>query len=50
MFLDNEPFYYICFRTLKLTTPTYEDFNHLVSASMRGVTTSIRVPGQLNSI
>ena len=24
--------------------------NHLVSASMRGVTTSIRVPGQLNSI
>ena len=49
MFLDNETLHYICFRTLKLTTPTYEDFNHLVSASMSGVTTSIRFPGQLNS-
>ena len=47
--LDNETLYYICFRTLKLTTPTYEDLNHLVFASMSGVTTSIRFPGLLNS-
>ena len=34
--------------TLKLTTPTYGDFNHLVSASMSGVRTCIRFPGQFN--
>jgi len=38
----------ICFRTLKLTTPTYGDLNHLVSAAMSGVTTCLRFPGQLN--
>merc|ERR1712135_174769 len=48
MLLDNEALYDICFRTLKLTTPTYGDLNHLVSASMSGVTTCIRFPGQLN--
>merc|ERR1712072_328120 len=32
MVLDNEALYDICFRTLKLTTPTYGDLNHLVSA------------------
>ncbi|KAI8846628.1 Tubulin/FtsZ, GTPase domain-containing protein [Chytridium lagenaria] len=31
--IDNEALYDICFRTLKLTTPTYGDLNHLVSAS-----------------
>ena len=41
--------YDICFRTLKLTTPTYGDLNHLVSATMSGVTTSLRFPGQLNA-
>merc|ERR1712232_653052 len=35
-------------RTLKLTTPTYGDLNHLVSAAMSGVTCCIRFPGQLN--
>jgi tubulin beta len=40
--------YDICFRTLKLTTPTYGDLNHLVSACMSGVTCSLRFPGQLN--
>jgi tubulin beta len=30
--IDNEALYDICFRTLKLTTPTYGDLNHLVSA------------------
>ena len=38
----------ICFRTLKLTTPTYGDLNHLVSAAMSGVTCCLRFPGQLN--
>ena len=38
----------ICFRTLKLTTPTYGDLNHLVSAGLSGVTCCLRFPGQLN--
>ncbi|VDN32219.1 unnamed protein product, partial [Cylicostephanus goldi] len=41
--------YDICFRTLKLTTPTYGDLNHLVSMTMSGVTTCLRFPGQLNA-
>ena len=40
--------YDICFRTLKLTTPTYGDLNHLVSAAMSGMTCGLRFPGQLN--
>merc|ERR1739848_403959 len=47
--IDNEALYDICFRTLKLTTPTYGDLNHLVSAVMSGVTCCLRFPGQLNS-
>merc|ERR1712053_31841 len=35
--------------TLKLTTPTYGDLNHLVSAAMSGITCCLRFPGQLNS-
>jgi tubulin beta len=46
--LDNEALYDICFRTLKLTTPTYGDLNHLVSAAICGTTCSLRFPGQLN--
>ncbi|XP_038624030.1 tubulin beta chain-like [Tachyglossus aculeatus] len=46
---DNEALYDICFRTLKLTTPTYGDLNHLVSATMSGVTTCLRFLGQLNT-
>ena len=46
--LDNEALYDICFRTLKLKTPTYGDLNHLVSASIAGTTSSLRYPGQLN--
>ena len=49
MVIDNEALYDICFRTLKMTTPTYGDLNHLVSAVMSGVTCSLRFPGQLNS-
>lgn len=47
--IDNEALYDICFRVLKLTTPTYGDLNHLVSATMSGVTTCLRFPGQLNA-
>jgi hypothetical protein len=32
--IDNEALYDICFRTLKLTSPTYGDLNHLVSVSL----------------
>merc|ERR1711948_96460 len=46
--LDNDALYDICFRTLKLTTPTYGDLNHLVSAAMSGITTCLRFPGRLN--
>ncbi|XP_032149704.1 tubulin beta chain-like [Sapajus apella] len=48
-FIDNEALYNICSRTLKLITPTYGDLNHLVSATMSGVTTCLCFPGQLNA-
>ncbi|XKL67372.1 hypothetical protein PGB90_002863 [Kerria lacca] len=47
--IDNEALYDICFRTLKLASPTYGDLNHLVSVTMSGVTTCLRFPGQLNA-
>jgi tubulin beta len=47
--IDNEALYDICFRTLKLKTPTYDDLNHLVAHVMSGVTASLRFPGQLNA-
>ncbi|KAM6501031.1 Tubulin/FtsZ, partial [Amanita muscaria] len=46
---DNEALYDICFRTLKLSTPTCGSLNHLVSIVMSGITTCLRFPGQLNS-
>jgi len=49
MVIDNEALYDICFRTLKLSTPTYNDLNHLVSMAMSGTTCCLRFPGQLNS-
>jgi len=49
MVIDNEALYDICFRTLKLTTPSYSDLNQLVSAAMSGITCCLRFPGQLNS-
>lgn len=45
--IDNEALYDICFKTLKLRTPTYGDLNHLVSATMSGITTCLRFPGQV---
>ncbi|KAL4718737.1 hypothetical protein ACJJTC_009375 [Scirpophaga incertulas] len=47
--IDNEALYNICFRTLRLSTPSYGDLNHLISLTMSGVTTSLRFPGQLNA-
>ncbi|WFD07191.1 Tubulin beta chain (Beta tubulin) [Malassezia vespertilionis] len=47
--IDNEALYDICFRTLKLKNPNYDDLNHLVSLVMSGITTCLRFPGQLNS-
>eukprot|EP00918_Siedleckia_nematoides_P086074 GHVU01189525.1.p1 GENE.GHVU01189525.1~~GHVU01189525.1.p1 ORF type:complete len:304 (-),score=57.56 GHVU01189525.1:184-1095(-) len=47
--IDNEALYDICFFTLKLTTPSYGDLNHLVSCAMSGITCCLRFPGQLNS-
>ena len=46
MVLDNEALYDICFRTLKLTTPTFGDLNHLISAVMSGITCCLRFPGE----
>ncbi|KAJ8975449.1 hypothetical protein NQ317_000698 [Molorchus minor] len=47
--LDNEALFDICYRTLKLSAPSYGDLNHLISAVMSGVTTCMRFPGQLNA-
>jgi len=47
--LDNEALYDICFRLLKLPTPTFGDLNHLVANGMSGITSCIRFAGQLNS-
>ena len=46
--IDNEALYDICFRTLRLQSPSYNDLNHLVSSVISGVTCSLRFPGQLN--
>ena len=50
MILDNEALYDICFRTLKLTTPTFGDLNHLISAVMSGITCCLRFPGMMPSL
>mmetsp|Transcript_13485 Transcript_13485/g.17039 ORF Transcript_13485/g.17039 Transcript_13485/m.17039 type:complete len:449 (+) Transcript_13485:97-1443(+) len=46
--LDNEALYDICFRTLKLTNPSYADLNMLIANAIIGTTCSLRFPGQLN--
>ena len=46
--IDNEALYDICFRTLQLNSSHWR-LNHLVSATMSGVTTCLRFPGQLNA-
>ncbi|KYR00417.1 beta-tubulin [Tieghemostelium lacteum] len=49
MCIDNEALHDICFRTLKLTNPSYGDLNRLISSVMSGITCCLRFPGQLNS-
>jgi len=46
--LDNEALYDICFRTLKLSNPSYADLNNLIASAITGTTCSLRFPGQLN--
>lgn len=41
--IDNEALYDICFRTLKLASPTYGDLNHLVS--VRSLNISFEIQG-----
>ncbi|KMZ06403.1 tubulin beta chain isoform X2 [Drosophila sechellia] len=47
--IDNEALYDICYQSLRICSPTYQDLNHLVSVTMSGVTTCLRFPGQLNA-
>ena len=47
--INNEALYDICFRAVKLTTPTYGNLNHLINAVVSGVSCSLHFPGQLNS-
>ncbi|MDP2435088.1 MAG: tubulin beta chain [archaeon] len=47
--IDNEALYDICFRTLKLPSPSYSDLNKLVAKVMSGATSGFRFPGLLNS-
>jgi len=47
--IDNEALYDICFRSLKLTAPTYQDLNHLVGEAMTALTCTYRFPGELHS-
>merc|ERR1719199_2253106 len=47
--VDNEALYDICFRTMKVSTPTYGDLNHLVGCTMSGLTCGMRFPGLLNA-
>ena len=47
--LDNESLEKICSRTLKLTQPTFADFNYIAATAMSNLTCGFRLPGQLNS-
>ncbi|XP_063237559.1 tubulin beta chain-like [Bacillus rossius redtenbacheri] len=46
---DNEALHDICVNTLRLSSASLDDMNHLVSAVMSGVTTCMRFPGQQNT-
>ncbi|CAF1312382.1 unnamed protein product [Adineta ricciae] len=46
---DNEALYEICTRSLKISSPTLTDLNHLIANTMSGITTCLRFPGQLNA-
>ncbi|KAE9383711.1 beta-tubulin 1 tubb1 [Gymnopus androsaceus JB14] len=42
--VNNKALYDICFRTLKLLTPTYGNLNHLMSLVMSGIMTCLHFP------
>ncbi|XP_076297066.1 tubulin beta-1 chain-like [Lasioglossum baleicum] len=44
--MDNHALHRICTKLLRISTPTYADTNHLISACMAGVTCCFRFPGQ----
>jgi len=44
---DNETLYETCSHVLKRTPPTYNDLNHLISATMSNITTCFRFAGRL---
>jgi tubulin beta len=44
---DNEALYDICFRTIKLSNPTYGDLNHLIYSAMSAITSRLRFPAQI---
>ena len=47
--IENESLDRICTKELKISQPSFDDFNTLVSSVMSGISCSIRFPGQLNS-
>ncbi|EFO15952.1 BEN-1 protein [Loa loa] len=47
--IDNTALRDISLHTLKLASPAYDDFNHIASMAMSGVTSFFRFPGQLNT-
>ncbi|KAL9658536.1 hypothetical protein ABK040_006075 [Willaertia magna] len=49
MCVDNEALYNICSSSLNITSPTFEDLNHLVSTVMSDVTSCLRFPGIVNT-
>ncbi|KAH6909280.1 beta-tubulin 2 tubb2 [Coprinopsis sp. MPI-PUGE-AT-0042] len=46
--IDNEALYDICVRTMKMSSPEFEQLNNVIARVMCGVSTSLRFPGQLN--
>jgi tubulin beta len=46
--LDNEALYDMCFRKLKLTTPTFNNLNMLIALAITGATCPLRFPSQVN--
>jgi len=47
--MDNEALYDICFRSLKMTSPTYQDLNRLMGEAMAALTCTYRFPEELQS-
>ena len=48
--IDNEALADICFNALDIKSPTFGDLNHLVSLTMSGVTTCLRLESRSSSL